>query len=55
MSINDVNDFLDEFCRASSFEDKTTILAKLIKKASVLEQRWIVHIILNDLKIGIGH
>jgi DNA ligase-4 len=55
MTINDVNDFLDEFCRATTSEDKTTILAKLIKKASVLEQKWIIHIILKDLKIGIGH
>jgi DNA ligase-4 len=55
MTINDVNDFLDEFCRATSSEDKTTTLAKLIKKASVLEQKWIIHIILKDLKIGIGH
>jgi DNA ligase-4 len=55
MTINDVNDFLDEFCRATSSDEKTTTLAKLIKKASVLEQKWIIHIVLKDLKIGIGH
>lgn len=55
MTINDVNDFLDELSRSTSSEEKVTCLAKLIKKASVSEQKWIIHIILKDLKIGIGH
>lgn len=55
MSINQVNDLLDELSRTTTSDAKTNCLAKLIQKASVLEQKWITCIILKDLKVGIGH
>lgn len=55
MTINDVNDFLNELCRSTTTDEKLTTLAKFIKKASVIEQKWITHVILKDLKIGAGH
>jgi len=55
MTLNQVNEFLDELSRSTSTEEKTTCLAKLIQKASVMEQKWIINIVLKDLKIGIGH
>ena len=48
--LNDVNEFLDELSKATSSDEKITVLTKLIKKASVIEQKWIIHIILKDLK-----
>jgi DNA ligase-4 len=55
MTINEVNDFLDELYLAGEAKEKSTCLTKLIKNGSLLEQKWIIHIILKDLKIGIGH
>ena len=53
--LNDVNDFLDELSKATSTDEKIIVLTKLIKKASVIEQKWFIHIILKDLKIGLSH
>jgi len=55
MTINDVNDFLDELFLAPETNDKTNSLTKLIKNSSLLEQKWIISIILKDMKIGVGH
>lgn len=55
MTINQVNDFLDKLCQAVTPDEKIVCLTKFIQKASVIEQKWIVCIILKDLKIGIGH
>lgn len=55
MSINEVNDFLDELYLAAEAKEKSTILTRLIKNSSLLEQKWIIQIILKDLKMGIGH
>ncbi len=55
MKINDVNNFLDSLSKSTSNDEKMNILAKLIQKASLLEQKWINYIILKDLKIGFGH
>ena len=55
MKINDVNSFLDSLSKSTTTDEKTNILAKLVQKASLLEQKWINYIILKDLKIGFGH
>lgn len=55
LTINDINDFFDELCFAADSEEKSKVLTKFIRKASIIEQKWAVHIILKDLKIGIGH
>ncbi len=55
MTINDVNDFLDQLSQASETDEKSKCLTKLIKNSSLLEQKWIVQIMLKDLKIGVGH
>jgi DNA ligase-4 len=55
MTVNDINDFLDKLSKSKDTEEKVNHLSYLIRKASVLEQKWIISIILKDLKIGIGH
>ena len=54
LTINDVNNFLDDLASASSSE-KSNILAKMIRDATLKEQKWICGIILKDLKLGFGH
>ena len=41
--------------RAYDSDKKKQILAKLIQETTADEQKWIVRIILRDLKLGIGH
>jgi len=55
LTINDVNDFLDELSCSSSNSEKQNILAKMIRDATLKEQKWICAIILKDLKLGFGH
>ena len=55
MKINDVNNFLDNLAKSNGSEEKIKVLAKLVQKASIIEQKWINYIILKDLKIGFGH
>ncbi len=54
MTINEINDFLDNLSTCSA-EEKSTVLANFIQHASVMEQKWGVHVILRDLKLGISH
>lgn len=55
MTINEVNDFLDELYLAPETSEKSKCLTKLIKNSSLLEQKWITQIMLKDMKIGVGH
>jgi len=55
MTLNEINDFLDELYLATETKDKTDILTSFIKNCSLIEQKWVILIILKDLKIGVGH
>lgn len=55
MTINDVNLILDNISYSSTIENKESIMTNLIRNTSVTEQKWILKIILKDLKIGIGY
>lgn len=41
--------------RAYDTDKKKQVLAKIVQDTTVDEQKWIVRIILKDLKAGIGH
>ncbi|CAM6105482.1 unnamed protein product [Calypogeia fissa] len=53
LTIKDVNDLLDRLA-AEKGEGKAAVLAELINKTSAKEMKWIVMIILKDLKLGIS-
>ena len=55
LSIAQLNQHLDDLSRAFDAKDKKKVIAVLLKSTSLNEQRWLVRIILKDLKIGIGH
>jgi len=46
---------LDELYRAPSTKDKKSVLQKVLTTCSALEQKWIIRIVLKDLKIGLKH
>ncbi|KAL4205377.1 hypothetical protein AMTRI_Chr01g136960 [Amborella trichopoda] len=54
LTIKEVNDLLDRLAAAENREQKTSVLSELIKKTNSVEMKWIVMIILKDLKLGIS-
>lgn len=54
LTLNDVNNILDDL-HASPTNEKHNILAKMIRDATLKEQKWICGCILKDLKLGFGH
>lgn len=54
LTIKDVNDLLDRLASAENRADKTSVLSTLINKTNAQEMKWIIMIILKDLKLGIS-
>ncbi|KAJ0984175.1 hypothetical protein J5N97_002531 [Dioscorea zingiberensis] len=54
MTIKELNDALDRLASSENRGDKAAILSDLIKKTNALEMKWILMIILKDLKLGIS-
>lgn len=55
LTINDVNNFLDDLYLATDADEKSIILTKVIKISNYLEQKWLMYIVLRELKIGVSH
>ncbi|KAK9097494.1 hypothetical protein Sjap_022991 [Stephania japonica] len=54
LTIKDVNDSLDRLAACENRAEKTSVLSDLIKKTNAQEMKWIVMIILKDLKLGVS-
>ncbi|KAK6272919.1 hypothetical protein POUND7_010002 [Theobroma cacao] len=54
LTIKELNDLLDRLASAESRAEKTTVLSSLINKTNGQEMKWIIMIILKDLKLGIS-
>ncbi|CAK9226296.1 unnamed protein product [Sphagnum troendelagicum] len=54
LKIKDVNSYLDRLAAAEDSKEKIAKLAELINKTNVQEMRWIIMIILKELKLGIS-
>ncbi|XP_020251503.1 DNA ligase 4, partial [Asparagus officinalis] len=54
LTIKDVNDALDQLASRENRGEKTAVLSDLIKKTNAVEMKWILMIILKDLKLGIS-
>ena len=52
ITINEVNNLLDSLSSSKNSEARHIIMSKIIKQCTALEQKWIIAIILKDLKIG---
>jgi DNA ligase-4 len=50
-----VNSLLDELQKSFDTAGKKKVIATFLSKTTLNEQKWLVRIILKDLKIGIGH
>ncbi|BFI04909.1 DNA ligase 4 [Marchantia polymorpha subsp. ruderalis] len=54
IKIKEVNDLLDRLAAADRREEKVAVLGEMINKTNAQEMRWIIMIILKDLKLGIS-
>ncbi|XP_066343762.1 putative DNA ligase 4 [Miscanthus floridulus] len=54
LTIKEVNDALDRLAATENRSEKASILSNLIKKTNAVEMKWLLMIILNDLKLGIS-
>lgn len=54
LTIKELNDLLDRLASSENRTEKTCVLSDLIKKTNAQEMKWIVMIILKDLKLGIS-
>ncbi|GAB2224917.1 hypothetical protein Droror1_Dr00005697 [Drosera rotundifolia] len=54
LTIREINDLLDHLASSESRSEKTSVLGDLIRKTNAQEMKWIVMIILKDLKLGVS-
>ncbi|XP_062077386.1 DNA ligase 4 [Humulus lupulus] len=54
LTIKELNELLDRLASSENRSEKTSVLAMLIKKTNAQEMKWIIMIILKDLKLGIS-
>ena len=55
VTLKEVNSFLYDLSQKFDMKEKQDLFTDFIKKLTLLEQKWIVKLILKDLKIGLGH
>eukprot|EP00850_Spirogloea_muscicola_P005410 SM000024S07872 [mRNA] locus=s24:969298:977321:- [translate_table: standard] len=54
ITIREVNDSLDKLAAGDLREEKIAVLTELISKTNVREMKWLICIILKDLKLGVS-
>ncbi|XP_038889085.1 DNA ligase 4 isoform X2 [Benincasa hispida] len=54
LTIKELNDLLDRLASGENRAEKTAVLSTLIQKTNAQEMKWIVMIILKDLKLGVS-
>ncbi|KAH9305329.1 hypothetical protein KI387_009733, partial [Taxus chinensis] len=54
LKIKDVNDLLDRLAAVENREGKTMVLQELISKTNAVEMKWILMIILKDMKLAMS-
>ncbi|GAB2291421.1 hypothetical protein Dimus_025677 [Dionaea muscipula] len=54
LTIRELNALLDRLASSENRTEKTSVLADLIRKTNAQEMKWIVMIVLKDLKLGVS-
>ncbi|XP_074292424.1 DNA ligase 4 [Silene latifolia] len=54
LTVSELNDLLDRLAAAEDRQGKSNVLGELIRKTNWQEMKWIIMIILKDLKLGIS-
>jgi len=53
LSIADVNSYLDQLNQATDRKVRVRVLARMIRRTTAVQQKWLVRIILKQLKTGL--
>ena len=54
IKINTINEYLTSLSKTRDKDQRFSIMSKIIKDCTAEEQKWIISIILKDLKIGLS-
>lgn len=54
LSVKELNDLLDRLASSENRGEKTSVLSTLIQKTNAQEMKWVIRIILKDLKLGMS-
>ncbi|KAL1217452.1 DNA ligase 4 [Cardamine amara subsp. amara] len=54
LTIKELNDLLDRLASSENRAEKTSVLSTLIQKTNAQEMKWVIRIILKDLKLGMS-
>jgi DNA ligase-4 len=54
LTIKELNDLLDRLASSENRAEKTLVLSTLIQKTNAQEMKWVIRIILKDLKLGMS-
>ncbi|KAF8102614.1 hypothetical protein N665_0198s0309 [Sinapis alba] len=54
LTIKELNDLLDRLASSENRGEKTSVLSTLIQKTNAQEMKWVIRIILKDLKLGMS-
>ncbi|XP_024012561.1 DNA ligase 4 isoform X2 [Eutrema salsugineum] len=54
LTIKELNDLLDRLASSENRAEKTSLLSTLIQKTNAQEMKWVIRIILKDLKLGMS-
>ncbi|XP_018511250.1 DNA ligase 4 isoform X2 [Brassica rapa] len=54
LSVKELNDLLDRLASSENRGGKTSVLSTLIQKTNAQEMKWVIRIILKDLKLGMS-
>ena len=55
LSLVQINQLLDDIVKSFDNKQKKVIISNILKNTTQNEQKYVVRIILKDLKLGIGH
>ncbi|XP_020879936.1 DNA ligase 4 isoform X2 [Arabidopsis lyrata subsp. lyrata] len=54
LTVKELNDLLDRLASSENRAEKTLVLSTLIQKTNAQEMKWVIRIILKDLKLGMS-
>ncbi|KAL8152343.1 hypothetical protein V2J09_010103 [Rumex salicifolius] len=54
LTVKELNELLDRLASSENRAEKTSILGELIRKTNAQEMKWIIMILLKDLKVGVS-
>eukprot|EP01080_Neovahlkampfia_damariscottae_P003224 gene3224-5539_t len=52
LTVHELNEYLDDLCMKETMNEKKQLLKEIFKATTAIEQKWLIRIILKDMKIN---